>query len=69
MAKLEDAKRLWEEFGDVIVDDADNIEESWHVQGLIFTQVFPAGTNKFEIWHWFEETFDVSVATDLHTTS
>lgn len=26
---------------------------------------FPAGTHREDIWHWFEETFDLSVAEDL----
>lgn len=30
------------------------IEELWNE--------FPSGTNREEIWHWFEETFDVRVA-------
>ena len=27
--------------------------------------VFPAGTDREEIWHWFEETFQISVAEAL----
>ena len=26
---------------------------------------FEIGTDKFEIWHWFEDEFDISVAKDL----
>lgn len=26
---------------------------------------FPTGTNREEIWHWFEEQFNISVAKDL----
>lgn len=29
------------------------------------TKTFPAGTHRKEIWHWFENTFHVSVAVDL----
>nr|DAZ80638.1 MAG TPA: hypothetical protein [Caudoviricetes sp.] len=46
---------LWEEFGDVPMNpETECIEEPWNG--------FPAGTNREEIWHWFEETFSVSVA-------
>lgn len=48
---------LWAELGDVIVDKDDNIELGW--------KHFPAGTNKLTIWHWIEETYDVSIAEDL----
>lgn len=27
--------------------------------------VFPAGTHREEIWHWFEKSFDLSVVEDL----
>ena len=46
---------LWEEFGDVPMNpETECIEEPWNG--------FPAGTNREEIWHWFEEIFSVSVA-------
>jgi len=51
-------KDLWLEFGDVPMDpETECIEEDWND--------FSAGTHREEIWHWFEETFDVSVAEDL----
>ena len=56
---LETAKKLWAQLGDIPVTEDDDfvIEEDG--------TVFEKGTDKFEVWHWFEETFDVSVATDL----
>ena len=49
---------LWEDFGEVPMNpDTEEIEESW----LDFT----AGTHREEIWHWFEEQFDISIAKDL----
>ena len=33
------------------------IEQAWHG--------FSAGTHREEIWHWFEETFQISVADAL----
>lgn len=51
-------ERLWSEFGDVPMDpETECIESEWHG--------FPAGTHREIIWHWFEETYDVSVARDL----
>ena len=53
-------KKLWVEFADIPVVEGDNddvIDEPW--------RIFSIGTEKLEIWHWFEETFDVSVAKDL----
>lgn len=46
---------LWAEFGDVPMNpETECIESDWlH---------FPAGTNREEIWRWFEETFDCRVA-------
>lgn len=49
---------LWAEFGDVPMNpETECIEEEWYG--------FEAGTHREEIWHWFEETFNVSVAKDL----
>lgn len=56
--KLKKALELWAEFGDVPMNlETECIEDDWHD--------FPAGTNREEIWHWFEEEFGVSVAEDL----
>lgn len=56
--KNEYIKDLWLEFGDVPMDpETECIEIEWHG--------FPAGTHREDIWHWFEETFDISVAEDL----
>ena len=38
---------LWELFGDVPINNDDEIEEDFID--------FPAGTYRFEIWHWFDE--------------
>lgn len=57
---IQDAKELWKELSEVIVDENDCIEEDWHI--------FEAGTYKIDIWHWFEDYFGVSVAEDLMGT-
>ena len=51
------AKHLWEKLGDIPTDEDDCIEEPWHI--------FPVGEDRYAIWHWFESTFDLSVAEDL----
>lgn len=49
---------LWKEFGEVLMNtETEEIETEWNG--------FPAGTHREEIWHWFEETFHVSVAEEL----
>ena len=50
--------RLWDEFGEVPMDpETECIARPW--------RSFPPGTHREEIWHWFEDTFHVSVAKDL----
>lgn len=49
---------LWDELGDLPMDPETECMEA-PFQG------FPAGTHREDIWHWFEETFHLSVATDL----
>lgn len=51
-------REFWLEFGDIQMNpDTECIETEWNG--------FPSGTHREEIWHWFEETFNVSVAEDL----
>lgn len=48
-------KMLWEDFGNVPMNpETECLEDSWHG--------FAAGTHREEVWHWFEETFEVSLA-------
>ena len=47
----------WKEFGDIPIDDNENIDIRWGK--------FEKGTSRFDIWHWFEETYNVSIGTDL----
>ena len=55
---IETARKLWENFGDVPIGfDNDRIEEDW--------MQFPKGTDRFEIWKWFESYFNISIAKDL----
>ena len=52
-------RNMWERFGDVPIDDADCITEK-------FFQ-WPAGTNRFDIWHWFDERYEGGVARLIFT--
>lgn len=51
-------RELWDEFGDLPMNpETEEIECDW--------LIFKSGTFREDIWHWFEETFDISVAEDL----
>lgn len=53
---------LWKELGDIAVTDEDELDEHFYTHtGLMFER----GTDKFEVWQWFEEAFFISVAKDL----
>lgn len=44
---------LWREFSDTPTNNNDEIDQDFlH---------FKKGTSRFDIWHWFEESFDVNV--------
>jgi hypothetical protein len=54
---LDCAKCLWSALGGVPTNSDDEIEEEFlH---------FYVGTNRYEIWQWFESELNASVATDL----
>lgn len=54
----ESIRKLWDEFCDVTKDQETGwLNCNWHG--------FPVGTQKEEVWEWFEETFDLNVASDL----
>lgn len=50
-------KELWVSLGDIPVNSDDEIEENWHI--------FNKGTDRLEIWSWFEDAYHVSAAKDL----
>jgi len=58
---LEVAKGLWEELGDVPVNEDDELDEDFNALGMVFHK----GEDKFDVWHWFESFFNISVAKDL----
>lgn len=57
-AKKKLATRLWKMIGDIPIDEDECVEEPFSHPPIVD---FPEGTDRQDIWHWFEETFDVSV--------
>jgi len=57
------AKKLWDRLGTVPVNDDGDIEEEFLIPEL--NTKFIIGTDPIEIWSWFEETFNLSLAKDL----
>ena len=55
--KLKEAHKLWEELSDVPTDKEGNIDEAWND--------FEKGTCVFEIWHWFEDKYNISIASEF----
>lgn len=47
-------EQLWTEFADTPINDQDEIEEDFHLWKI--------GTNRFEIWEWFDEEHSKGVA-------
>lgn len=54
---MNEIRELWDELSDVGIDINDDITSEW--------RGFAKGTSRFDIWTWFEECFNVSVALDL----
>jgi len=52
-----EARKIWDDLGNIPVNENEEIDE-------IFLH-FPIGTNIYDIWHWFENTYDLSVHNDL----
>ena len=52
-ATHDELPKLWAALSETPIDDSDQITAPF--------QAFPVGTDRFEIWHWFEETFDISI--------
>jgi hypothetical protein len=52
-------EQVWEKLGDTPVDENDNLDEDFVIEEMDIT--FKKGTDKFEVWHWIEESFDISI--------
>ena len=53
----EKLKEWWDEFSDVAVDNDDQIEKPFHI--------FEKGTDRMEIWKWFDEQCPHGLVKDL----
>ena len=47
-------RALWDALGQVAVDDEGVLQDN-------FLELYPAGTDREDIWHWIEQAFDVPV--------
>ena len=57
MNNLKAAKNLWDNLGDIPVNENEEIDKPFlH---------FSMETSIYTIWHWFEETYNLSVHDDL----
>ena len=54
---LKELKELWDEFSEVPIDNDDRIERDF--------KNFPKGTDRFEIWAWFDDMCPNGVLNDL----
>ena len=63
MKNLNTAKILWESLGDIPCNENGEIDQDFNPNG--FSAYFKKGTDPEDIWHWFEDTFNISVAKDL----
>ena len=49
---------LWEEFGDLPINNDDEIEIDFYL--------WEKGTSRFDIWHWFDEKLPNGLAVDFN---
>ena len=54
---LETIQELWDRFSEIPINNDDEIEENF--------LCFPAGTYRFDVWHWFDERCPNGLAEDL----
>ena len=54
LTMIKKAQKLWELFGNIPITDDDKIDQPF--------LCFHIGEDRFIIWYWFEETFNVSIS-------
>ena len=57
MKNIKQALKVWEELGKLPVNDNSIIESPF--------MHFEKGTDVHDIWHWIENTYNVSIGNDL----
>lgn len=55
--KLEELKELWVQFGNIPINENEEIDEDFHV--------WKKGTDKFYIWDWFDEALPNGLVIDV----
>ena len=63
LLNLENATKVWDLLGDIPVNDNDDLDEDFNA--VDHNIIFKKGTDKFEVWHWVEEKFNISIAEEL----
>ena len=59
----DEAKKLWAELRNIPIDEHENLDQDFTPTGFNIT--FEKGEHREDVWHWFEETFNLSVVKDL----
>ena len=54
---LEELEALWTELGDIPIDDDECIDEDFYI--------WDKGTDRYHIWHWFDDICPNGLAIDL----
>ena len=54
---FEKLEKLWEEFADIPIDEEECIDNDFYY--------WKKGTDRFEIWHWFDERCPNGLAIDI----
>ena len=54
----EQLEQLWEELGDVLIDYSDEFPDGALVDDWL---IFNAGTDRMDIWDWFDEHYSKGV--------
>lgn len=50
----QELEKLWDVFGNTPINEEDCITEKFHI--------FEPGTDRIDIWHWFDESHSKGVA-------
>lgn len=61
MIDLDQVFELWDKLGDCPINESEELDCDLELNG----ELFPKGTDIYDIWHWFEETFNISIAIDI----
>lgn len=57
MKTLDELQKMWEEFGNIPINEKEQIVFNFYS--------WPAGTEREDIWHWFDENCPNNLYNDL----